>query len=105
MGTKGKKPLSTLEKRQRKLVKEETKKVAKEEKKERKTVSITGLDPAMITKVIEEVKNTGFATPFTLSQKLGVKYSIARKLLKELVKSNDVELVAKNRRIILITKK
>jgi len=104
MGTKGGKPLSTLEKRQRKLVKEEAKKAVKEEKKE-KAVATISLDPAMVTKALEEVSNASFATPYTLSQKLGVKYSMAKKLIKELAKNSSAKILAKNRRVILISKK
>jgi len=106
MGTKGGKPLTTLEKRQRRLVKEEAKKVVKEEKKEKeKVVTTISLDPAMITKALEEVSNASFVTPYTLSQKLGVKYSMAKKLIKELVKNGSAKILAKNRRVILISKK
>ncbi len=105
MGTKGGKPLSTLEKRQRKIVKEEARKGAKEDTRGKKTAPTQGLDPTMIAKALDEINNSGFTTPFTLSQKLGVKYSIAKKLIRELIKNDGVKLLAKNRHVILVSKK
>lgn len=105
MGTKGGKPLSTLEKRQKRLAKkEEAKKPAKEE---RKIVipSAGAIDQNLISKALDEINSSGYATTFTLSQKLGVKYSLAKKILRELAKRGNINIVVKNRRIILATKK
>ena len=105
MGTKGGKPLSTLEKRQKKLAKkEEAKKPAKEERKI-SVPSAETIDQNLISKALDEINNSGYVTTFTLSQKLGVKYSLAKKILRELVKRGNANLVVKNRRIILVAKK
>ncbi|MEM0027217.1 MAG: hypothetical protein QXT53_06540 [Ignisphaera sp.] len=105
MGTKGGKPLSTLEKRQRKLAKkEEAKKPAKEERKIA-VPSAETIDQNLISKTLDEINNSGHVTTFTLSQKLGIKYSLAKKILRELIKRNAVNLVVKNRRVILVSKK
>ncbi|MDK6029066.1 hypothetical protein QPL79_06790 [Ignisphaera sp. 4213-co] len=104
MGTKGGKPLSTLEKRQKRMVKkEEVKKVVKEEKKAAPAISV--VDEGLASKVLEEVNNTGYATTFTISQKLGIKYGLAKKMLLHLIKQGSVKLGVKSRRIILVTKK
>jgi small subunit ribosomal protein S25e len=106
MGTKGGKPLSALEKRQmRMMAKKEAKKV-KEEKKPTTTVkAVVSIDPGLISKALEEVNNSGFITTFMLAQKLGIKMSIAKKILKELIRSGSVKLIARNRRVILVEKK
>ncbi|MCS7112220.1 MAG: hypothetical protein N3D82_02615 [Ignisphaera sp.] len=104
MGTKGSKPLSTLEKRQKKVVKEEPKKkAAKEEPKmEVKTISI---DESLTSKAREDLENVGFITVFSLAQKFNIKYSIGKKIIKELVNRNAAEIVAKNRRVIVAVSK
>jgi len=104
MGTKGGKPLSTLEKRQMRMM---AKKEAKKEKEEKKptTKAVVSVDPGLISKALEEVNNSGFVTTFMLAQKLGIKMSIAKKVLKELIRSGSVKLIARNRRVILVEKK
>ncbi len=99
MGAKGKKPLSVMEKRQQRLLKEEVKKkVVKEEKKEIRTSFI---DQALITKISNEISNFNVITPFTLLQRYTIKYSIAKKILKELQQKNLIDIISKNRRIII----
>jgi len=103
MGTKGGKPLSTLEKKQKKVVKEEPKKkVEKEEKREVKPMYI---DESLISKAVEEVENSRYSTIFNLAQKLNVKYSIARKIVREVVNRGEAEIISKNRRVIVISSK
>ncbi len=99
MGTKGKKPLSVMEKRQQRIVKEESKKkVVKEEKKDMRT---TFIDQALITKISNEINNIDIITPYTLSQRYAIKYSTAKKILKEVYQRNLIDIIAKNRRIII----
>ncbi len=102
MGTKGSKPLSTLEKRQKKAIKEEPKKkaVKEEPKKVLKSISI---DEHLVSKAREELKNSEFITVFNLTQKLNIKYSIAKRIIKELVNKDEAEILAKNRRVIVVT--
>ncbi|MCI4437941.1 MAG: hypothetical protein JHC33_14130 [Ignisphaera sp.] len=105
MGTKGGKPLSTLEKRQKKIIAKEEAKKAKEEKKPATVKAVVSVDPGLVSKALEEVNNSGSITTFMLAQKLGIKMSIAKKVLKELIRSGGVKLLARNRRIILVEKK
>jgi len=99
MGTKGKKPLSVVEKRQQRMMKEEAKKkIVKEEKKE---VRITFIDQSLITKISNEISNFDVITPFTLSQRYAIKYSTAKKILKELQQRNLIDIISRNRRIII----
>jgi len=99
MGAKGKKPLSVMEKRQQRIAKEEAKKkIVKEEKKEVRT---TFIDQSLITKISNEISNFDVITPFTLSQRYAIKYSIAKKILKELQQKNLIDIISRNRRIII----
>lgn len=101
MGTKGGKPLSTLEKRQKKIEKKEEKKsMAKEEKKE---VAMSAVDPSLVRKVAEDIKNTTFVTTFTLVQKYGIRYGVAKKILKTLASQGLADITLKTRRVIIAT--
>jgi len=97
MGTKGGKPISSIEKRQAKIAKKEEKKAAKEEKKEYKLGII---DPSLLKKVSEDIKSSDFITTLTIAQRYSIKYSIAKKILRELASQNLVDIVLKTRRII-----
>jgi len=100
MGAKGKKPISVMEKRQQRMMaKEEAKKkVVKEEKKETR---IALIDPSLITKISREINSFDVITPFILSQRYNIKYSVAKKIIKELHQRNLIDIVSKNRRIII----
>jgi ribosomal protein S25 len=98
MGTKGGKPLSAIERRQMKLAKKEEKKVVKEEKKEYRLGIV---DPSLLKKVAEDIKNFDFVTTFTLAQRHNIRYSLAKKILKELAAQNIVNIVLKTRRVII----
>lgn len=100
MGTKGGKPISSIEKKQKKVEKKIEKKEVKEEKKETKPGAI---ELSMIRKVLEELKGQSYLTPFQVAQKYSMKYSMAKKLLKAVVSQGDAGIVAKNRRVIVIS--
>lgn len=104
MGTKGGKPLSTLEKRQKKVAREEQKKraVKEEQKTEMKTIFV---DESLVSKAREDLESSGFVTVFSLAQKFNIKYSLARRIVKELVHRNAAEIVSKNRRVIIVVGK
>lgn len=100
MGTKGGKPLSAIEKRQLKAEKREEKKPVKEKEEKGRALAV---DPSLIKKVAEDVKNASFITTFSLVQKYGIKYSIAKKILKHLAVQNIVSIPVKTRRIMVAT--
>lgn len=103
MGTKGSKPISTLEKRQKRIEKKEEKKpIVKEEKKESKSLT---LDSSLINKIAEDIRNQKFVTTFTLVQKYGIKYGIAKAILKTLAEQKLVDIVVKTRRVIIAVPK
>ncbi|MEM0372033.1 MAG: hypothetical protein QXG46_04305 [Ignisphaera sp.] len=96
MGTKGGKPISSIEKRQKKVEKREEK---REEKKEMKLGIV---DQSMVKKIIEELKGQTHITTFQVAQKYNIRYSMAKKLLRAAV-SQGAEIVAKNRRVIVVS--
>lgn len=98
MGTKGGKPLSSIEKKQTRVEKKEEKKLAREEKKETR---LNIVDPSLVRKVAEDIKSAPFVTTFTLVQKYGIKYSTARKVLRALSSQNIVNISLKSRRVIV----
>ena len=104
MGTKGGKPLSALEKRQKRAAKkEEVKKAVKKE--ERKETRISAIDESLCRKVLEDINNSGYTTLFTIAQKFGIKISLAKKIIKELINRNEIALLAKNRRVMIVARK
>lgn len=100
MGTKGGRPLSALERRQQKVEKKEEKKAVKEKEEKGRVLVV---DPSLIKKVSEDIKNTPSVTTFSLVQKYGVKYSIAKKILRHLIAQNTLSVVVKSRRVIVAT--
>ncbi len=100
-GGKGGKPLSTVEKRQRKAMEEQLKQqMKKSEQREKKSQTIT-LDESLVSKASKEVSGLKVVTPYTLSSKLGVNVSIARSIIKELIGQGKLKLITKSRRVII----
>lgn len=100
MGTKGGKPLSTIEKRQARVDKKEEKKpLIKEERKETKLPIV---DQSLVRKVAEDVKSQPFITTFSIVQKYGVRYGVAKRILKALESQKLVNTVLKTRRITIV---
>lgn len=104
MGTKGGKPLTTVEKRQLKAVKvkEEAKKAAKEERR-RELRQFKAVDESLLSRVMDEIKNGTYTTTFGLAQKLNVKISLVKRALRELANRGAVNIVVKSRRITVVT--
>ncbi len=98
MGTKGGKPISAIEKRQLRAMKEAMKR--KEEKKE-KRMAVGLIDPSIIDRVAKEIKSFDVVTPFVLTQRYNIKYSTAKKVIKALAERGLVDIVLKARRIII----
>ncbi|MGC9148023.1 MAG: hypothetical protein ACP5GI_01060 [Sulfolobales archaeon] len=100
MGTKGKKPLSAMEKKQ---LKEQLKeqKAAKTTKKEEKTTrrALVELEASLITRAKKELISLDYITPYQVKEKLGISYTLARKLLRYLNEEGSLHLYSGNRRI------
>uniref|UniRef100_A0A7C2VGK0 30S ribosomal protein S25e n=1 Tax=Ignisphaera aggregans TaxID=334771 RepID=A0A7C2VGK0_9CREN len=98
MGTKGGKPISSLEKRRAKTEKREEKKVSKEEKRE---LRLSTIDPSLVKRVAEDIKNMPFVTTYAIAQKHGIKHSAAKKILRELASQKLIDIVLSTRRVIV----
>jgi hypothetical protein len=61
--------------------------------------------PELVNRAKREVQKMKYVTPYRLSSVLGVKVSVARKLLRELIRLGAVEARAKNRRLIVAVPK
>ncbi|MEM1626125.1 MAG: 30S ribosomal protein S25e [Sulfolobaceae archaeon] len=104
MGGATKKPISTMEKRQKRMAEEQQKKTAKRQvsKTGKEVISnVVYVDKETIKKVEEELKKEKIVTPYTLSTKLGVTISVSKKILEELERQGNIKLVSKNRRVAL----
>lgn len=100
-GGKGGKPLSIVEKRQKKAMEEQLKQqVRKGEQREKKSQA-TILDESLISRASKELNSLNVVTPYTLSSKLGVNVSIARSIIRELMSQGKLKLIAKSRRVIV----
>ncbi len=101
MGTKGKKPLSAMEKKQLKeQIKEQKEKAAKTTKKEEKTKRTPAeLEASLIARAKKELVSLDYITPYQVKEKLGISYTLARKLLKYLSEEGFLYLYSGNRRI------
>ncbi|MEZ0290389.1 MAG: 30S ribosomal protein S25e [Sulfolobales archaeon] len=99
MGTKGKKPITAMEKRQKKLLegakKEKEKSVKKEESKKREVF----LDRELIERARKELASIRAITPYVVKDKLGVSYSTAKQILRYLESERLISLYSSSRRI------
>ncbi|MCX8184398.1 MAG: hypothetical protein RMI56_05935 [Sulfolobales archaeon] len=100
-GGKSKKPLSVMDKEARKKEKETLKKSAREEKTSKKTQAELGLSEQLIKRASKTISESKIATPSSLASALGVKVSVARALLKEIIRSGEAVLVARHRGFLL----
>jgi len=97
MGGVHKKPISSLEKRQRKEeAKRRKERVMKEERIESKTSFVAS---ELLAKAQREIKGIKVITPYTLMGKLNVTYSVAKDILEVLERKNVVKLMTRNRRV------
>ncbi len=104
MGSKGKKPISVMEKRQKRLLEGEKEKKPKEEKKPKKAekyiaVSSTlNIDASLYSKIEKELRELSVVTPATIAQKYSIPVSLAKAVLRTLEGGGIVSLVARSRR-------
>lgn len=105
MGSKGKKPLSVMEKRQKRAVEGEK----KEEKKPRrekaeKYVNLTSalnIDSSLYDRVSREILDEAVITPSQIAQKYTLPVSVAKALLRHLERGGVVRLVSRSRRTMV----
>jgi small subunit ribosomal protein S25e len=105
-GGKGGKPISIIEKRQKKALEQQLKQqMKKAEQREKKTQVSLLVDESLINRAIKEVTGLNIITPYVLASKLGVNVSIAKRIMKELISRGMLALVSKNRRVIVASVK
>jgi len=102
LGTKGGKPITAIEKRQMRALREELK---KQREKREKRIALDLIDPSIVDKIAREIKSFDVITPFVLAQKYNIKYSTAKKVIKELASRGMLDIVLKSRRIIIAVPK
>jgi len=102
VGTKGGKPITAIEKRQRRLMQRAERREKREERREKRT-PITVLETEILKKVERDIKNLDLVTPYEIVQKYNVKYSTAKRVLLELARRGIVKIHLKARRIIIAT--
>lgn len=103
-GGKGGKPISTIEKRQRRQLEQQIKQQVKEVKQREKRVQVSvEVGESLVNTAAKEVSGLGVVTPYTLASKLGVNVSLAKKLIRVLVDQGKLKLVDRSRRLIIAT--
>ncbi len=98
-GGKKKKTISAAEKAQKK---EEAKEVKKSEKKGVATTSLE-IDESLLKRALSTIKSSDVITTYQLATALGVKMSVARRLVRELSNSGEVRIVDKFRSLYILT--
>jgi ribosomal protein S25 len=93
---KPRKPISSMDKRRKGAI--ITKKA---EKKEEKRASFHNLDPSLIKRAAKTVKNMDVVTPYVIATSLNIKMSLARNVIRELIRSGELQLIDKGRSVII----
>lgn len=98
MGGVHKKPISAMEKRQRREeAKKRRERIVREERKSESRIAFTTSE--LISKAQREIRGLKVITPYTLMGKLGVTYSVAKDILEVLERKNIIKLMTRNRRV------
>jgi len=100
LGTKGGKPITAIERRQRRLMQRAERRERREERREKRT-AITALEHEIARKVERDFRNMDLITPFEIVQRYNVKYSTAKRVLLELARRGVVKIHLKTRRLII----
>ncbi len=103
-GGKGGKPISTLEKRQRRQLEQQLKQQLKESRQREKKAQLgVEVTDSLLSRASKEVTDLKVVTQYTLASKLGINLSLAKKVIKALVEQGKLKLVDKSRRVIIAT--
>lgn len=97
MGRAGK-PISAIEKRQKRSM-EEGKKRREMERKAETTVREPVIAYSLVNKIRSEIRNMNVITPFTIAQKYNLSMSAAKAVLRILHERGDLELYDHGRRL------
>ncbi len=105
MGTKGKKPLSSIEKRQRRLMGEESRSERKSRKgRESSRGSVASatsvkIDQSTYRRVKNEISNIDVITPYVIASRFDITLTAAKSILRMLESEGVIRLYDKSRRL------
>ncbi len=102
MGGRTGKPITLIEKRQRRLMEEEMRRRVREQSRTDVEASKqVFFDEELIKRAIREIRGQSYVTPYMLMNKLNVVYGVAKDILEVLEKRSVVKLYSKNRRVAI----
>lgn len=100
MGTKGGKPITAIEKRQRREL-ERRMRARMQQESEGTEDKLVFYDENLLSRALKEIKNSSYVTPYMLMSKLNVTYGVAKNMLGELEKRGYLRLYSRNRRVLI----
>jgi len=100
MGTKGGKPITAVEKRQRRELEKKIHARLQQES-ESSEGRLVFYDENILNQALKEIKNLSYVTPYILMTKLNVAYGVAKDILNELEKRGYLKLYSRNRRVLI----
>lgn len=104
-GGKKKKTITAAEKAQKREEAREAKEAKKPEKKEKSlTTGLTEIDESLLNKALSTIKSSEVMTTYQLATALGIRMSLARKLIKELSTRKEIRVVDKFRSLYIVGK-
>jgi len=98
MGGPKKRPISAIEKAQRKRLEARKR---EEAAKAAKGPYVYLVEEKVMQQILKEVPKMKYITPYLVSSKYGVRYSVAKDILEDLAKNGVLRLHAKNRRLAI----
>lgn len=100
MGTKGGKPITAIEKRQRREL-EKRMRARIQQESESPEGRLVFYNENILNQALKEIKNLSYVTPYILMTKLNVAYGVAKDILNELEKRGYLRLYSRNRRVLI----
>ena len=100
MGTKGGKPITAIEKRQRRELEKKIRTRVQQEP-ESSGGRLVFYNENILNQALKEIKNLSYVTPYILMTKLNVTYGVAKDILNELEKRGYLRLYSRNRRVLI----
>lgn len=100
MGTKGGKPITAVEKRQRREL-ERRMRARVQQESEGAEGKLVFYDENLLNRALKEIRNSSYVTPYILMSKMNVTYGVAKDVLRELEKRGYLKLYSRNRRVLI----
>lgn len=102
-GGKKKKTITAAEKAQKK--EETTKEVKKPEKKDKSSsIGLAEVDESLLSRALSTIKSSDVTTTHQLATALGIRMSLARKLIRELSVRGEIRVIDKFRSLYIVSK-